>query len=371
MCVACYSALASPLGPYLHVKAPRNAIEAFLRAVSILPSVPIILAEPNQQFSPQSILHTLSSNATDQLQALAPWHLDRIDQLSLPLNGAYTYGRTGKNVNVYVIDTGIATSLSEFEGRAVKGFDAFPGKALHWHGTHVAAIIASRTYGVAKAADVVSVRMLDENGNGDATTFLSALAWVRDNAVRPAVVSLSVGGYRSPSIDSLLRQLLLQNYSFISAAGNDADDACKLSSVIDPTNPLVVVGASNVGDRRLKESNLGPCVSVFAPGHLITSIGPNGEELIASGTSQAAPVVAGIAALLLEDDPSLTPAMVKSSILSAAIEIIPKEPDTTRLLALSSFPTALPDNYTSPYESASGSMLVPLSLFSTLLVAIL
>ncbi|MFE0335640.1 S8 family serine peptidase, partial [Streptomyces sp. NPDC058955] len=107
----------------------------------------------------------------DATQTNAPWGLDRIDQANLPLSGTYTYpDSAGAGVTAYVIDTGVRISHGELAGRAVNGYDAVEGDTVaqdgNGHGTHVATTIAGSTYGVAKAAKVVAVRVLDANGSG-------------------------------------------------------------------------------------------------------------------------------------------------------------------------------------------------------------
>ena len=104
----------------------------------------------------------------DTTQSGATWGLDRIDQRNLPLSGTYTYTGNGSGVRVYVIDTGIRTSHTQFGGRASAVFDAFGGNGqdCNGHGTHVAGTIGGSTYGVAKGVSLVAVRVLNCTGSG-------------------------------------------------------------------------------------------------------------------------------------------------------------------------------------------------------------
>lgn len=118
------------------------------------------------------------------------WGLDRIDQRNLPLDGGYTYpNRAADNVRAYVIDSGIRTTHTEFEGRASNGYDFIGDDPIaddcNGHGTHVASTIAGRTFGVAKRAQVVGVKVLGCNGFADADSVLSGIDWVTANGVRP------------------------------------------------------------------------------------------------------------------------------------------------------------------------------------------
>jgi subtilisin family serine protease len=102
-------------------------------------------------------------------QANPAWGLDRIDQQSRPLSKTYTYG-SAAGVTAYILDTGIRTTHSEFGGRARSGYDFIDsdGNAndCNGHGTHVAATVGGRTYGVAKDVKLVGVRVLDCTGSG-------------------------------------------------------------------------------------------------------------------------------------------------------------------------------------------------------------
>lgn len=126
----------------------------------------------------------------------ASWGLDRIDQKELPLDNTFTNQGNGAGVTAYVLDTGIDYKHDEFGGRATFGFDAIKdgrdGQDCNGHGTHVAGTIAGKTYGVARKASVVSVRVLNCEGTGDFSGIIAGLDWVAKNAKQPAVLNGSV-----------------------------------------------------------------------------------------------------------------------------------------------------------------------------------
>jgi subtilisin family serine protease len=280
-----------------------------------------LAADPHVAYVEQDARVALSAT-----QSNATWGLDRIDQRALPLDTSYTYNTTASNVSVYVIDTGVRASHQEFGGRAVIGTDTIGdgqnGNDCNGHGTHVAGTTAGSTYGVAKGARVVGVRVLNCQGSGTISGVVAGIDWVTSNAVKPAVANMSLGGGASTSLDDAVKRSVASGVSYAVAAGNGnaggrAQDACNYSPARVPE--AITVGATDKTDTKASWSNYGTCVDLFAPGVGITSSWntSNTATNTISGTSMATPHVAGAAALYLAAHPSATPAQVRDAMVAA------------------------------------------------------
>ena len=254
-------------------------------------------------------------------QTGAPWGLDRIDQRSLPLTGSFGWKGDGAGVTVYVVDTGIAPH-TDFSGRLRTGFtavnDGLGSLDCQGHGTHVAGSVAGRTYGVAKAASLVPVRVLDCAGRGSSAGVIAGLDWIVDHhkAGVPAVANMSLGGPAHPAVDAAVRAVIADGVTVVAAAGNANADACTVSP--GRTAEAITVAATAPDDARASFSNWGSCVDLFAPGVTIPSTSLGGRILTMSGTSMAAPHVAGAIAARLSLDPKLTPTQIAATLLTAA-----------------------------------------------------
>jgi subtilisin family serine protease len=253
-------------------------------------------------------------------QTNATWGLDRIDQRDRPLNGTYNYNWTGSGVRVYVIDTGILTSHTQFGGRAAASFDAFGGSGqdCNGHGTHVAGTIGGSTYGVAKSSLLRAVRVLNCSGSGTNSGVIAGVDWVRANHVKPAVANMSLGGGASSALDTAVTNAINAGVTFAVAAGNENQNACNVSPA--RTAAAITVGSTTSTDARSSFSNFGTCVDIFAPGSSITSAWSTSTTATRtiSGTSMASPHVAGVAALYLQANPSASPSTVRNAIVNGS-----------------------------------------------------
>lgn len=265
---------------------------------------------------------------TSEVQQNATWGISRIDQREwvYPLSTDYEYSKSGLGTNVYVVDTGVLVEHPEFEGRAVDAFNASrdrtPIAECNGHGTHVAGTIGSRTYGVAKNASILSVRVFPCWGNALVSDVVSGLDWIQRHGTGPAVVNMSLAATRSSTMDSAVQSLINKGFTVVAAAGNGDTDACSFSPA--HISDVITVGATDNRDFKSNTSNFGPCVDIYAPGVGIESTwnqypAPIPTNIM-SGTSTASPHAAGAAALYLEMNPAAKPADVSAAILSASTQ---------------------------------------------------
>ncbi|UGY94240.1 S8 family peptidase [Streptomyces gobiensis] len=251
------------------------------------------------------------------------WGLDRIDQEETKGNDAYTYtDSAGEGVTAYVIDTGVRISHSDFEGRAEYGFDAVDGDEEaddgNGHGTHVAGTIAGAEHGVAKKARVVAVRVLDDDGSGTTEGVIAGIDWVTENADGSSVANMSLGGGADEALDAAVRKSIEAGITYGVAAGNESTDAGQGSPA--RIKEAITVASSTDTDEQSDFSNYGGVIDLYAPGSDITStwIGDDKATKTISGTSMAAPHVAGAAVLYLAENPGAAPADVESALTGSA-----------------------------------------------------
>src|SRR5512140_1491960 len=212
--------------------------------------------------------------AAAETRTHATWGLDRIDQYDLPLSGTYSSDATGAGVHVYVLDTGLRATHTQFEGRVGDGYSAIhDGKGTddcNGHGTHIAGIIGGASYGMAPGVTVHPVRVLGCDARGTVSEAIDGIDWVTAHHLSPAVANISLASDEpSPALDAAIARSIAAGVTFTVAAGNGDGDACHSSPARVPQ--AITVAATTAGDVRASFSNFGSCVDLFAPGAGVVS----------------------------------------------------------------------------------------------------
>jgi len=301
--------------PYFEVRSTEAQLETLLSATGSM----IKFVERDGEVRNVPDIHEVTTSSS------ASWGLDRI--------GAPSRSTTGIGVHVYVLDTGLLTTHSDFGGRAISTVDMSSESLVECkgatgcavdrqgHGTHCAGSATGTTYGVAPGAGVHGIKVLGDNGSGSWSWSIEAMDWLVLNAERPSVASMSLGGSgNSPAMANAVDRCVAAGIVVVVAGGNENTDACTKSPAFVPS--AITVGSTNQTDLRSRFSNYGSCTDIWAPGHSITSAGiaSNDASETYSGTSMACPHVSGGAALLLEASRDLSPDEVLEDLISASMK---------------------------------------------------
>jgi subtilisin family serine protease len=235
----------------------------------------------------------------------------------------------GDKVPVAILDSGIDAGHPDLAGAVSDQFDALgSGEPPHAHGTAVAGIVAAhgRLLGAAPSVNVLAVRAFGAAAQGaDGTTLniLKGLDWASKQGAR--IINLSFTGPSDPLLARALAALNQKGTILIAAAGNAGPKSPPLYPAADPN--VIAVSATDADDKLFAQSNRGAYIAVAAPGTDILMIAPGGAYQVSSGTSFAAAYVTGIAALMLERKPGLSPAAVKKALQDSAKDLGPKGRD--------------------------------------------
>ncbi|CAE6444076.1 unnamed protein product [Rhizoctonia solani] len=296
--------------------------QATLRSLSLLDSVEYI--EPDVVFSATSLV----------TQTNAPWNLQAItnsipfpasNKSSAALNYVYEYDSSaGQGVDIYILDSGVYSNHTDFANRVEHSpvFARYTTTGdVFGHGSHVAGIAAGTRFGVAKQARIIDVKVITDTGRGFASDIIAGLSWAvahANSTGRPSVFNLSLGGGTSTALDDAVMATVNAGIHTIVAAGNADVDASGWSPARVPG--VIAVGNVDINGVRAESSNYGSPVAVFAPGVNITSAGINGptSTRVDSGTSMAAPHVAGLVAYLIGLEGPRTPPEMKTRVQALA-----------------------------------------------------
>jgi len=282
-------------------------------------------------------MESIAENSCGATQSNAPsWgtarcsHKGGFDTIGLRDDYYHHPRRAGQNVNVYIVDTGIYIQHNDFAGRARYGANFVDNVETdqNSHGTHCAGTAGGRIYGLAKACNLISVKVLGASGSGPTSGVIAGFNWVtQQHQVNggPSVASVSLGSQADGGKNAAVTASVNAGVVYSIAAGNSNGNACNFYPASCPE--AITVGSTTISsfndeeyDDRSSFSNFGTCVDIWGPGTTITSCGINGpnSSSVKSGTSMACPHVTGIAAVILSEEPTLTPAQVEQRMLALA-----------------------------------------------------
>ncbi len=301
--------------------------------VSVEPNQTVRVLEPTGSVGATATAPTApvaaptAARSNDGLRA-RQWSLDR-----WRMETAWTISR-GTGTRVAVIDTGVQADHPDLAGQVLAGQTFLSGGAVrpvaaidgHGHGTHVAGTIAARTgnrigiAGVAPAARIVPVKVLEDEGYGTDADVAYGIAWATQQQVD--VINLSLGGPPSNAISLAVHHAICNGVTVVAAAGNSGPWSPPSYPAAD--EGVIGVAASAPGDALAIFSSHGSWVDVTAPGDAVLSTVPTYLNRIGyknmSGTSMAAPHVAGVAALLASANPTWTPAEIAAALTATATD---------------------------------------------------
>jgi subtilisin family serine protease len=280
----------------------------------------LAFVEPNYVFS-QTGTTALATVPNDEFFAPYQWNLEQIEMSEgWNLSG-------GDDVTIAILDTGVDPDHQDLKDKLLTGFNAFDDSSdhsdAHGHGTHVAGVAAALTNnvtgiaGVSWNSNILPVKVLNDNGEGSSYEVAKGIYWAVDNGAD--VINMSLGDYyHADVLQDAVRYAYENDVVLIAASGND--------NVQDPMYPaqyeeVLTVAAVDDSRNRAFFSNFGQHIDVAAPGAHIPSLFPNNQYTVMSGTSMAAPHVAGLAGLVRAMRPDLSVEQVYEVIRNSARDL--------------------------------------------------
>lgn len=245
----------------------------------------------------------LSSNFIIEKDEIASvnWHLDRIDQRFLPLSGTQYNGSSSNLIDMYIVDTGVDLTHSEFSENNPLWGGNFVNDGVdtdcNGHGTHVASLAVGKDFGSGKKSNLIAVKVLGCNGSGSYSGIIKAVEWITSTAAssgKISIVNMSLGGPANTALDTAIASSITSGIYYVVAAGNSNADACKYSPA--RVKNAITVAASTITDSKASFSNFGSCVDLYAPGVSLRAAWPNNAFATLSGTSMSSPVASGVLA---------------------------------------------------------------------------
>jgi len=292
------------------------ASSLLLSTLHALPATPSQLPSLSVSDPPPSI-----TTIPAPLYPATTWALARISHRAYPPSDSpYLYpSSAGQGITIYHLDSGVNPSLSEFNSRVSLGPNFVPTEPaydMNGHGTYSASLMIGAKYGVARLANLVSVKVLNSNGTGTIQGIVDGLTWVRENATPGASIAyLSFGGGRNADLENAIQSVYTAGIPLITGAGAESTDACQFVPPV--VQGVLVAGASDENDSLAGFTNVGKCVRMYAPGVNVAGVWSDGEVKVLSGTSVSGALAAGVAALVLgEAQGQMTPEQVYTQMVN-------------------------------------------------------
>jgi hypothetical protein len=292
-------------------------------AISLRGESDVLYAEPDRmiQLSDPTAHYETTSDPTSN--APAGWSLNAIDASQADKLGI------GSGVVVAVLDTGVSASHPDLAGRVLPGWnfvsnDANAGDDAG-HGTFVAGLIAGVTSdgaeGVAPGASILPVKILDSAGSGSTASFVAGINYAVNSGARIINISAS-GASDSQALSDALANAESHGVLVVASTGNEAT---QLSTYPAAAPTVLAVSATDQANQLASFSSYGAYIDLAAPGVDVrsswwSSTGGNGHAT-ASGTSAAAPLVSGVAAVVAGLRPDMTPSALRELLTQSAIDV--------------------------------------------------